>query len=189
MRIGLILLPLVLLSAVSLLHAQTQVSDPTPLPEGLEQSEALRETLKRMQIQREEEEFSRMVERGRQLREKVDEFAQSLAGDSLIEASTKPLRVPSKRPSRARLPQQTDKLLREMEKLARQIRSESGGSSQEESLPPPATVAEAIDQLVQASTRLNEALAKTSRRVVSVKVIEAATKVIELTRHLRGHLA
>jgi hypothetical protein len=189
MRIGLILLPLVLLSAASILHAQTKVSDPLPLPDGVEQSEAMREALKRMQIQREEEDFARMLERGRQLREKVEELVKSLSGDAPIEGSTSSRRVPSGQPARARLPQQTGKLLREMEKLARQIRSESGGSSQEETLPIPATVAEAVDQLVQASTRLNEALAKTSRRVVSVKVIEAATQVIELTRHLRGHLA
>lgn len=189
MRIGLILLPLVLLCAATILHAQTKVSDPLALPEGIEQSEALRETLKRMQIQREEEDFAKMVERGRRLREKVEEFVESLAGHSSIEGSTRLLRVPSGRPSRPRLPQQTEKLLREMEKLARQIRSDSGGSSQEESLSIPETVAEAIDQLVEASTRLNDALAKTSRRVISVKVIEAATKVIELTRHLRGQLA
>jgi hypothetical protein len=189
MRIGLILLPLLLLSAASILHAQTKVSDPLPMPDGVEQSEAMRETLKRMQIQREEEDFARMVERGRQLREKVEEFVKSLAGDAPIEGSTVSRSVPSRQPSRVRLPQQTEKLLREMEKLARQIRSESGGSSQEESLLIPATVAEAVEQLVEASTRLNEALAKTSRRVVSVKVIEAATKVIELTRHLRSHLA
>jgi hypothetical protein len=185
MRIGLILLPLVLLGAASILHAQTKVSDPLPLPDGVEQSETMREALKRMQIQREEEDFARMLERGRQLGKKVEELVKSLAGDTPTEA----WRVPSGHPTRARHPQQTEKLLREMEKLARQIRSESGGSSQEESLPIPATVAEAVDQLVQASTRLNEALAKTSRRVVSVKVIEAATQVIELARHLRGHLA
>ena len=189
MRVGLILLPLVLLSAAGILHAQTKVTDPLPLPDGVEQSEAMRETLKRMQIQREEEDFARMVKRGRQIREKVEELVKSLAGAPRIEGPTASLRVPSEQPARIRLPQQTEKLLREMEKLARQIRSESGGSSQEESLPIPATVSEAVDQLVEASTRLNEALAKTSRRVVSVKVIEAATKVIELTRHLRSHLA
>lgn len=189
MRIGLILLPLVLLSAASILHAQTKVSDPLPLPDGVEQSEAMRETLKRMQIQREEEDFARMVKRGRQIREKVEELVKATAGVSPRGEATAISRIPSERLIQTRLPHQTDKLLREMEKLARQIRSESGGSSQEESLPIPATVSEAVDQLVEASTRLNEALAKTSRRVVSVKVIEAATKVIELTRHLRSHLA
>ena len=88
MRIGLILLPLVLLSAASILHAQTKVSDPLPLPDGVEQSEAMREALKRMQIQREEEDFARMVERGRQLREKAEELVKSLAGDAPTEGST-----------------------------------------------------------------------------------------------------
>ena len=77
-----------------------------------------------------------------------------------------------------------------MEKFARQIRSESGGSGEPETKigNGEEKIETLVELLVESSERLKQALARTSRRVVSIGVVEAAGDVIELTRRLRLHL-
>jgi hypothetical protein len=86
------------------------------------------------------------------------------------------------------LPRAAEKKIKEIEKFARQIRSDSGGSQDEPLDPPPSNLAETLEQLIAASERLNENLGKTSRRVVSVAVVDSATEVIQLAKILRNYL-
>jgi hypothetical protein len=136
-----------------------------------EQNETMIDTLKRMQIKREESEHKKLMEKGAQIKEESDALAKELGEQSV-----------------ARLPRTHEKKLKEIEKFARQIRSESGGSQDEPLDTPPSSLSEAIKQLQDASERLNASLAKTSRRVVSVAVVDDATEVIQLIKILRGYL-
>ena len=87
------------------------------------------------------------------------------------------------------LPREGEKKLREIEKAARKIRSEFGGGGDDTPLDPaPANLDDALKKLDDASERLNKHLSKTSRRVISVSVVEVATEVTQLVKILRGYL-
>lgn len=147
---------------------RAQSVDPRPGPED-EQTEAFRDTLARMKIEREENEHKKLKEKAAKILETVAELEK--------EASRGPL-------SRVH-----DKKLREIEKSAKQIRSEFGGSGDEfplEQKPP--TVADALRQLHELSERLTESMEKTSRRVVSTAVIFEASEIVELVKLIRGHI-
>ncbi len=146
--------------------AQTTAEGQTAPPE--EQNETMRDTLKRMQIKREEEEHKKIIGKGSQLKED----AEALAKDAVD----------------GRLPKSAEKRLKDIEKSAKQIRSEAGGSQDEPLESPPDNLADALKQLTETSERLNEQLAKTSRRVISIAVVEDATEVIQLVRLLRNYL-
>ena len=127
------------------------------------------DTLKRMQIKREESEHKKILEKGSQI--KLD--AENL----------------TKEASNGHLPRAGEKKLREIEKAARQIRSEFGGLGAEDPLDPkPNSLDEALKQLDDASERLNTNLSKTSRRVISLTVVEVATEITQLVKVLRGYL-
>jgi hypothetical protein len=139
-----------------------------------EQNETMIDTLKRMQIKREENEHKKLLEKGSQLRDE----AEALAKEASI-ISGQPV---------DRLPRTAEKKLKEIEKFAKQIRSDSGGSQDEPLDSPPSNLDEALKQLLQTSERLNRNLAKTSRRVVSIAVVGDATEIIQLVKILRGYL-
>ncbi len=133
---------------------------------GLEQNETLRDTLKRMQIRREESDFKKLVEKAAMIREGADLLASEVEAKGLISRDH-------------------DKRLREMEKFARQIRSGSGSSSDEQLAAGPTSLSEAVRRLAESSQRLQTSLEKTSRRIISVAVIDASSEVIELIRLIR----
>lgn len=137
-----------------------------PLPE--EQNETMIDTLKRMQIRREEDEHKKLIGKGTQIKDEAEALSKEAAG--------------------GRLPLAADKRCKIIEKFARQIRSESGGGQDVPLEAPPADLDAALKQLVEVSERLNARLAKTSRRVVSVSVVEDATELIQLIRLLRSYL-
>ncbi len=143
------------------------VSSEQTIPE--EQNETMLDTLKRMQIKREENEHKKILEKGEQIEEEANLLLKDLHG-------------------RTQLPRATEKRLKNIEKFARQIRSDSGGSEDEPLDSHPANLEEAIKQLCVVSERLNENLAKTSRRVISLAVVGDATEVIQLTKLLRRYL-
>ncbi len=139
----------------------------SPPPE--EQNETMLDTLKRMQIKREESEHKKLLEKGAQIKVDAENLAKETAG--------------------SRLPRVTEKKLREIEKSARQIRSEFGGAGDDNALDsPPNNLNDALKQLNDASEQLNKHLGKTSRRVVSVTVIEIANEITQLVKILRGYL-
>jgi hypothetical protein len=138
------------------------------LPAG-EQNETMLDTLKRMQIKREEDEHKKILEKGAQL----ERDAESLTKEAV----------------NGHLPRGGEKKLREIEKAARKIRSEFGGGGDDTPLDPmPANLDDALKRLDDASERLNKHLSKTSRRVISVSVVEAANEVNQLVKILRGYI-
>jgi hypothetical protein len=134
-----------------------------------EQNETMLDTLKRMQIKREENEHKKILEKGTQIKVEADLLLRDLNG-------------------RTQLPRATEKRLKNIEKFARQIRSDSGGSEDESLDSYPANLEETIKQLCEVSDRLNSNLAKTSRRVISLAVVDDATEIIQLTKLLRKYL-
>jgi hypothetical protein len=133
------------------------------------QNETMLDTLKRMQIKREEDEHKKILEKGAQL----ERDAESLAKEAV----------------NGHLPRAGEKKLREIDKAARKIRSEFGGGGDDTPLDPmPGSLDDALKQLDDASERLNKHLSKTSRRVISVSVVETANEVTQLVKILRGYL-
>ncbi len=148
--------------------AQTTAAGQTAAPPD-EQNETMRDTLKRMQIKREEDEHKKIVSKGSQIKEDIEALAKDAVDGHLARAAA-------------------EKRLKEIEKSAKQIRSESGGSQDDPLESPPANLADALKRLAEVSERLNDRLGKTSRRVVSVAVVEDATEIIQLVKILRGYL-
>jgi hypothetical protein len=134
-----------------------------------EQNETMLDTLKRMQIKREENEHKKILEKGAQIKVEADLLLRDLNG-------------------RTQLPRATEKRLKNIEKFARQIRSDFGGSEDDPLDSYPANLEETIKQLCEVSERLNSNLAKTSRRVISLAVVDDATEVIQLAKLLRKYL-
>ena len=140
-------------------------------PEKIEQNETMLDTLKRMQIKREENDFRKLIEKAASIRLNAAQLESEMKGGEP-----------------GRLSRDNEKRLRDIEKSARQIRSESGGS--DDGQPEAAEFNDAgMDELVgrlrRAGERLELAMAKTSRRIISVAVIEACSEVIELSRRIR----
>jgi hypothetical protein len=141
------------------------------LPSGAEQNETMIDTLKKMQIKREENEHKKLLEKGSQIK---DATAELLKESTLLGGK--------------RLSRSSEKKLKEIEKFAKQIRSDSGGSEDEPLASPPLNLADALKQLSEAGERLNENLAKTSRRVVSLAVVDDTTEIIQLSKILRSYV-
>jgi hypothetical protein len=139
------------------------------VPPEEEQNETMRDTLKRMQIKREENEHKKLLEKGEQIRLEAENLAKAAVD--------------------GRLPRAVEKKLRDIEKSARQIRSDFGGSGDDNALEsPPNNLDDALKQLNDSSEQLNKHLSKTSRRVVSITVIEVANEIAQLVKILRGYL-
>jgi hypothetical protein len=144
--------------------AQSASVEPLP-PE--EQNETMRDTLKRMQIKREENEHKKLLEKGAQIQIDAESLAKAAVNNSL--------------------PRSVDKKLRDIEKSARNIRSDFGGSGDDSALElPPENLTDAIKQLSETAELLNQQLSKTSRRVISVSVVETANEIAQLVKIIRG---
>ena len=162
---GLFFAFVVSLGAALEVRAQTAETTQTTAEE---QNETFRDTLVRMRIKREEEEHKKLITKAEQIKEDALELAKDPVGNHL--------------------PREADKKLKEIEKNARNIRSESGGGEDEKLETPPQNLADTLKQLGEASERLNERLGKTSRHVVSLTVVTEATEIIQLVKLLRGYL-
>ncbi len=130
-----------------------------------EQNETMLDTLRRMKIKREEEDHKKLLSKGFQIKQDVEALSKDAANGSL--------------------PHSADKRLKDIEKSAKQIRTEFGGSKDEELEPPPNNMDEALKPLGETSTQLNDRLAKTSRQVISISVVESATDIVQLVKILR----
>ncbi len=138
-------------------------------PGSEEQNETMLDTLKRMQIKREENEHKKILEKGEQIKLDAENLTKEVLGGYL--------------------PRTGEKKLREIDKAARQIRSEFGGAGDDDPLDPvPGNLDDALKRLSDASDRLNKDLGKTSRRVISVSVVEDATEITQLVKVIRGYL-
>jgi len=133
-----------------------------------EQNETMRDTLKRMQIKREEEEHKKLLSKGIQIQEDSEFLVKHAIN--------------------GRLPHSTEKRLKEIEKAAKHIGSEFGGSIDKPLESPPNNLADTLKRLTEVSERLNDGMAKTSRHIVSVTVVEETTEIIQLVKILRNYL-
>ncbi len=78
------------------------------------------------------------------------------------------------------------KKLERMEKLARRIRSDVGGSGDENALKePPRALDAAFTRLAELAEKVHEGVEKTSRHIVSAAVIERSNELVELIRYIR----
>ncbi len=77
--------------------------------------------------------------------------------------------------------------LEKIEKLARRIRSEAGGSEDEVSIEKrPGDLVEAMNCVARVSASLNEKVQETPRQVVSATIIDKASVLLELIRIVRS---
>ena len=165
MRIRFLFAIVCLLFVAPAAWAQSTVTEQAP-PD--EQNETMRDTFKRMQIKREEDEHKKIVGKGSQIKEDI----QAMAKEAI----------------NGHLPRVAEKRLKEIEKSAKQIRSESGGSQDDPLESPPDNLDEALKRLDDVSTKLNDHLAKTSRRMISIAVVDDTTEIIQLVKILRSYL-
>jgi len=161
------LLVLLLVTCAAHVDAQAQSAE-VGQTVAEEQNETFRDTLVRMRIKREEEEHKKVVEKAEQLKDLSTALVKDAIGN--------------------RLPRPAEKKLKEIEKFARNIRSDAGGGEDEPLETPPHGLTETLKQLGEASERLNEQLSKTSRHVVSITVAAEATEIIQLVKLLRSYL-
>ena len=151
--------------------AQRASASPQPPVED-QQNETMIDTMKRMQIKREEQEHKKLLDKGAQIKTGAEELLKAAEGGKS-------------------LPRTVEKRLREIEKSARQIRTEFGGSGNDDEPleSPPTTMEDALKRLTDKSEQLNKELEKTSRRVISFTVIEISAEIAKLVKLLRGYLA
>ena len=147
-------------------RAQTADVPPTSIAE--EQNETFRDTLVRMRIKREEEEHKKTVAKAEQIKTHAAELLKNVSPNSL--------------------PRVADKKLKEIEKNARNIRTDSGGGEDAPLEEPPVTLTDTLKQLDEASESLNKLIGKTSRHIISVSVSTQATEIIQLVKLLRAYL-
>ena len=77
--------------------------------------------------------------------------------------------------------------LDKLEKLAKRIRSEAGGSEDDITIEKkPTDLEEAMTLLAKVSTSLNQKIQETPRRVISAEIIERANVLLELVRIVRN---
>lgn len=152
--------------AVSAVTGQTAGAGQVPPPD--EQNETMIDTLRKMKIKREEEEHKKLLSKGFQIKQDTAALVIDAVNGSL--------------------PRSAEKQLKAIEKSARQIRTDFGGSKDEELETPPKTLDDTLKRLNETGTLLNERLAKTSRQVISIPVVESATDIIQLVKILRTFL-
>jgi hypothetical protein len=81
------------------------------------------------------------------------------------------------------------KKLERLEKLARKIRSEVGGSDGEVTVEDvPSQMEPALARLAEVSDKVRKGIEKTPRQVVSAAVIEHANELVEIIRYVRGFM-
>jgi nitric oxide reductase activation protein len=79
------------------------------------------------------------------------------------------------------------KKLDKLEKLAKRIRSEAGGSEDDLTIEEkPKDLQEAMTLLAKVSASLNHKIQETPRRVISAEIIERANVLLELVRIVRN---
>jgi hypothetical protein len=79
------------------------------------------------------------------------------------------------------------KKLERLEKLAKKIRDEAGGSDEDTSLSnPPGKLESALTRLAEVAESLFKVVEKTPRQVISAAVIEKANALLQLTRITRN---
>jgi hypothetical protein len=132
-------------------------------------SEGFHDTLRRMQIKRAENEHKKRVADA----QLAAELSAALAKEA----------------EQSRLDRAAEKKLRDIEKAAKRIRSDAGGSDDDKPLEnPPANLPDALRLMTEVSKRLSDVMSKTSRHVISAEAISEASELIRLVKLAREYL-
>lgn len=131
-------------------------------------SEGFNDTLRRMQIKRAEEEHKKLVKSSKQAAEIASTLLQNSNGTKLDRGA--------------------EKKLKEIEKAAKQIRNNIGGSNDDKDFVAPKTLDDAIKQLEETSKTLSQQMEKTSRQMISAPIIITANDMLRLIKILREYL-
>ncbi|MGH9942776.1 MAG: hypothetical protein ACRD9R_10530 [Pyrinomonadaceae bacterium] len=146
------------------------MSDSRDGREGMpDQAETHRqEMLRNLRIKREESNFKQTLERARENAQLGAELLNAYQQNQNLTAADL-------------------KKIARMNKLARQIRGETGGSDDKFTVEnPPTDVAGVVERLAQLSEGLRKNLDKSSRHVISAEVICQANELIEIIRLARN---
>jgi sialic acid synthase SpsE len=125
-----------------------------------------------MRINREiksaEKDHKQNLERAREVSDLAQELAASFVKDNSLD-------------------REDIKKLEKLEKLAKRIRSEAGGSEDEVIIEKrPSDLVEAMNCIAKVSASLNEKVQETPRQVVSATIIDKANVLLELIRIVRS---
>ena len=134
-------------------------------------SEGFNDTLRRMAIKRQEEEHKKLVKSSQQAAEIADRLSQDIQGEK-----------------RDTLGRGAEKKLKEIEKAAKQIRNNVGGSNDDKEFETPKTLDDAVTRLTDTSKRLSEQMGKTSRHITSATIIVSASDMLRLIKILRTYI-
>jgi flagellar biosynthesis chaperone FliJ len=146
--------------------AQTEEEEKKP-----PRSEGFNDTLVRMKIKREEEAHKKLVKSSQQAADIAERLKQHIQGKS-----------------RDRLDRGAEKKLKEIEKAAKQIRNNVGGSNDDDDFEVPKTLEEAVNRLNETSQLLSQQMEKTSRHMISAPIIVSASDMLRLVKILRGYI-
>lgn len=125
------------------------------------------ELLQRAAIRREEEAHREMLIRAQESAQLGSQLRQTFQKQSALTANDK-------------------KTLERIEKLAKKIRGNAGGSGDHEPQRNlPNEVGAAVQMLAEAAEDLQKKVEKTSRLVTSAAVVQRSNEVIELAKHIR----
>jgi len=158
------LLSLLLLASQPVLAQQEEEEKKPP-------SEGFNDTLVRMKIKREEEVHKKLVKSSQQAAEIAGRLDQHIRGEK-----------------RDWLDRGAEKKLKEIEKAAKQIRSNIGGSNDDKDFEIPKTVEEGVTRLAETSKKLSEQMEKTSRHMISAPIIVSASDMLRLIKILREYI-
>jgi isopenicillin N synthase-like dioxygenase len=134
-------------------------------------SEGFNDTLRRMAIKRQEEEHKKLVKSSQQAAEIAERLSEHVYGDK-----------------RNKLNRGAEKKLKEIEKAAKQIRNNVGGSNDEKDFETPKNLEDAVTRLTETSKRLSQQMEKTSRHVTSATIIVSASDMLRLIKILRAYI-
>jgi hypothetical protein len=146
--------------------AQTEEEEKKPPP-----SEGFNDTLVRMKIKREEEAHKKLIKSSQQAADIASRLNQHIQGKS-----------------RDMLDRGAEKKLKEIEKAAKQIRSNVGGSNDDDDFETPKTLEDAVNRLSDTSKLLSQQMEKTSRHMISATIIVSASDMLRLIKILRGYI-
>jgi hypothetical protein len=154
-------------------HARAQTPSRDPLTPDKSENDSMlgspqREMRARLEIQRAEKLRRENLERAREVAQLGVELRESYASHQTLERTQM-------------------KKLERLEKLTRRIRSEAGGSDDDEPMEnAPREMDAAITRIAELSTELRKGVEKTPRLVISTTVIENANQLLELIGFVRN---
>jgi len=166
---------LLLVTAVTVgVNAQSNMPDASTNERGSKAKQDdlpknIKESLAKSRIENEKKEFQELIQRGEETLKLTEELEKSFSQNNKLSA-------------------EDQKKLDRLEKLAKKIRKELGGDSDEDSdkeVDKPSSMQNALQALQNNSTKLFEELKKATRHSISVIAIQSSNSLLKAVRFLR----